>query len=52
MGMEDLGLEIQALNTTMIEIRDHSEDMCRGLCNITEKLEQLTDAVLALQKDE
>jgi adenylosuccinate lyase len=50
--MEDLGLEIQALNTTMIEIRDHSEDMCQGLANITNELEKLTDAVLALQKDE
>ena len=49
--MEDLGLEIQALNTTMMEIRNHSEDMCQGLANITHKLEQLTDAVLALQKD-
>ena len=49
--MEDLGLEIQALTTTMIEIRDHSEDMCRGLANITNELEKLTDAVLALQKD-
>jgi len=46
--MEDLGLEIQALNAT---IREQSEDMCQGLANITNELEKLTDAVLALQKD-